>query len=732
MTGGVAGPNGPYFNPDAAAASAAATQRAAELSAQNRNGTSPASDGPWTQYQSAPPPASSAADGPWTQYGSGGDQTAAPHGGTLGYAYAPPETKPPAAAPKSYDTGNPMGDQGGTGGGDLPPGTPLTPLTPPISYGGAPVDWAGLGLTSKPPTQPTPATGTPDKNDPTQYNLGIDSLFPGADSFNNIVHAAYEGGANAPDASDWAPGKTPLGNPGWELGKYIVNPLLAAGAGAYRGLEQALYEAGSVINPAAGRDLAGLLEAFPGGFHDFGLPPADPAYTAARRSVSEVKAAADAVPRNQFMYSDPPQPPQMSPGQVRSAIPPEVTPQVETPPQQIAPPQPGAPTHMYQGPDAVYPVTPTGPEQVFPDGRVYAEVHEPGQPPTWVPKDRVLPQQTNGVPVRQEPPPVPQPEPDVPQPPLPTIPPAPRNALAPDFVGPEAPQPVNALAPQAPQPPAPTQPVAPAATPRTAAEAKQVASQYYTAADKAGGTLTPQFTNRFIDSVAGTAPQTEAGAAVAGVNPITALVDRLQTLRDKPMTLAAAQEVDEGLGNLIDGEYGIKGLSKDGYKLQDIQHSLRDQIANAGEGDTTGGTAGFAALGPARKAWSQAMKMGDLERIQVRAALTDNEATSVKTQVRNIISNPVKARGYTPAELSALKTAANRGAVGSVMHVFGSRLVPLAVGAAGLEHGFMGAVLGGGLSHVGTGFARDLAGHIQQSRLNRAIGVVGRGVPPPP
>ena len=345
--------------------------------------------------------------------------------GEYGYAAAPPETKPPAAAPKSYDTGNPMGDQGGTGGGDLPPGTPLTLLTPPISYGGAPVSWADLGLTSKPPTQPT-----------------------AAEPIGNIIHAAYEGGANAPDASDWAPGKTPLGNPGWQLGKYIVNPLLAAGAGAGRALEQTLYEAGSTINPALGRDLAGLLEAFPGGFHDFGLPPSDPAYTVARRSVAADKAAAEAVPRNQFMYSDPPQPPQMSPSEVHAAIPPEPQPQQLSPLQPVPAPARGQPTHMYQGDEAVYPVTPTGNEQTLPDGRVYAEVHEPGHPPTWVRKDRVLPNQGEGAPVIQPPP---QAVPPVePPPPVPAIPAAPRNALAPDFVGPEetvaapAPQPSSA------------------------------------------------------------------------------------------------------------------------------------------------------------------------------------------------------------------------------------------------------------------------------------------------
>ncbi len=271
-----------------------------------------------------------------------------------------------------------------------------------------------------------------------------------------------------------------------------------------------------------------------------------------------------------------------------------------------------------------------------------------------------------------------------------------------------------------------------AAAPRTSAEAKQVASQYYTAADNAGGTLTPQFTNKFIDSVGSVAPQTEAGAAVTGTNAVTSLVDRLQTLRDKPMTLQAAQEVDEGLSNLIDKEYGVTGLSKDGKKLLDIQGTLRDQINNAGAGDTTGGTAGFDALNTARQAWSQAMKMGDLERIQARAAPTDNPATSIRTQVRNLITNQAKSRGYTPDEIDALTDAANRGTLGGLLHVFGSRLVPIAAGAAGLSHGPWGMLIGAGASHVGTGYLRDWATNIQQNRLSNAIGVVGQGVPPPP
>ena len=284
---------------------------------------------------------------------------------------------------------------------------------------------------------------------------------------------------------------------------------------------------------------------------------------------------------------------------------------------------------------------------------------------------------------------------------------------------------------EGPRPPPPGYVPPPPPPVATSADAKRIAGQYYAAADNAGGTLTPQFVNKFIDSVGSVAPQTEAGAAVTGTNAVTGLVDRMQNLRDQPMTLAAVQEVDEGLSNLIDKEYGVTGLSKDGKKLLDIQGTLRDQINNAGVGDTTGGTTGFDALNTGRQAWSQAMKMGDLERIQERAALTDNPATSIKTQVRNLITNQSKSRGYTPDEVDALTDAANRGTLGGVLHVFGGRLVPMIAGAAGLSHGPVGGLVAAGMTHAGAGYLRDWATSIQQNRLGNAIGVVGQGVPPP-
>ena len=181
------------------------------------------------------------------------------------------------------------------------------------------------------------------------------------------------------------------------------------------------------------------------------------------------------------------------------------------------------------------------------------------------------------------------------------------------------------------------------------------------------------------------------------------------------------------LGDLIDKEFGVKGLSKDGRKLAQIQSTFRDQIENAGPGDVTGGTTGFDALGPARKAWSQAMKMDDLERIQQRADLTDNPATSIKTQIRTLLTNRTRSRGYSPDEIDALKAAADRGLVGGALHVFGSRLLPLAAGAVGLSHGPVSAAIHAAIAQPVGSALRAGADRDREATPQQSDGNIGRG-----
>lgn len=276
------------------------------------------------------------------------------------------------------------------------------------------------------------------------------------------------------------------------------------------------------------------------------------------------------------------------------------------------------------------------------------------------------------------------------------------------------------------------QPAQSTGAPRTSAEAKKIASAFYDRADTAGGQLTPSFTDAFLDKVKSLAPQTPEGIAVAGESPITQLGARLESLRGKPISLQGAQEVSEGLGNLIDKEWSPKGLTKDGKDLLDLQSTFRDSISNAGPGDLVGGSDGFGAWKQGQQAWAQAQKMGDLERIQTRAALSDNPATTVKSGIRTLMSNPTRVRGYSPDEIQALQAAGDRGVLGSALHVFGNRLIPAAAGLAGFgSDGILSGMAAAGVTQGLTTVSRNLAGRLQAGRLQSAMDILGSKVPTP-
>jgi hypothetical protein len=267
----------------------------------------------------------------------------------------------------------------------------------------------------------------------------------------------------------------------------------------------------------------------------------------------------------------------------------------------------------------------------------------------------------------------------------------------------------------------------------TSAGAKRVANYYYKKAEEEGGILTPQFTDRFIDNVNKNLPQTEMGRAVAGESEAAALAKRLQDQRGKPMTLQALQEADEGITGLITKEWGPKGISKDGLRLQETQRGLRDQIMSAGEGDIEGGAAGFDALSKGRRAWSASMLLRDLEAIQERASRTEQPSTSIRTQVRTLLGNASKARWYSPEEIAALEDAAQRGVLGGAFHVAGSRLVPMLAGTIGFStSGPIGALIQGGAAGLVSAGARSVATRLQEGRLGRVSDIVSRRVPVPP
>lgn len=260
--------------------------------------------------------------------------------------------------------------------------------------------------------------------------------------------------------------------------------------------------------------------------------------------------------------------------------------------------------------------------------------------------------------------------------------------------------------------------------------AKSVASGFYKAADDAGGVIdnpAPIF-----DQIRGKDPVTPTEIVLAKTDPVRKFLSDFKDAASSPLTLSDAQGIDEELSNRIDGQFDrINGMSKDGYKLLDAQTKFRQGLAATPPQAVGGGTEGYQAWQNGQAAWQQAMKLQDLERMQARANLTANPATSLSTQVKNYLTS-TRSRSLSDDERTALTNVAQRGVIGDTLHVFGSRLLPFVGTMVGESVGGLpGAAIGAGIGHAGSALIRGANTALKNSKLTNAANIIGKGIPKP-
>lgn len=212
---------------------------------------------------------------------------------------------------------------------------------------------------------------------------------------------------------------------------------------------------------------------------------------------------------------------------------------------------------------------------------------------------------------------------------------------------------------------------------------KATASELFNLADEKGGVLKPEITNKFIQDISEEIPQTQLGKIVAGGDsPVSSLIDRVQNIQNQPMSLKAAQEIDEILGDLAYSNVNpaTGAVNKEGMKFLNIQSKFRNVIEEASEASVVGGKDGFKALKDARKYWSTSLRLRDVEKAIQRGLMTEQPQTGIKNAFKSLY-NSKKISQYSPAEVQAIKNAAEKGILVDVLGTMGSRLNPQLVGA---------------------------------------------------
>ena len=250
---------------------------------------------------------------------------------------------------------------------------------------------------------------------------------------------------------------------------------------------------------------------------------------------------------------------------------------------------------------------------------------------------------------------------------------------------------------------------------------RKASSATYQKATELGGLLKPEATDSWLDNVGKQVmPQTSAGRIVAGADtPVAKVMQRIEGLRGQPLSLDEFQEIDEILGEAIDGEFGIKGLSKQGKKILDIQNSFRDMLENADESMVAGTKEGFEALKEARGLWAKNMKMRDIERIITRAEMSDQPANAMRAGFKTLYNNPNRIKGYSKAEKELIRQGAQDSIPMELLRGTASRLTGIVSGAVGGPKGF---VVGKGLEMGARGIREKVAGQKAQGIVDLISG----------
>lgn len=252
----------------------------------------------------------------------------------------------------------------------------------------------------------------------------------------------------------------------------------------------------------------------------------------------------------------------------------------------------------------------------------------------------------------------------------------------------------------------------------TADDIKAQSHEAYKVADEKGGVLNGWFTNKFLDEANKVKPQTEAGKLIAGDSAAAKVVDKLQSLKNRRLTLNEAQEIDEFLGDTIDSLTELGRVTKQGKKILDIQTSFRNMIDDADASTIAGGKEGFDAWKQGRELWSKQARLRDIEKIITRAEQMENPATGIKTGFRTLYNNPSRLRGFSKVERALIKEAAESGIISDTLRTLGSRLVPIITGAAG---GGLPATVA---AQAGSMASRGLATKIQVGKANKVANTI--------
>lgn len=248
-------------------------------------------------------------------------------------------------------------------------------------------------------------------------------------------------------------------------------------------------------------------------------------------------------------------------------------------------------------------------------------------------------------------------------------------------------------------------------------EIQQMAIQAYDDAAKAGGVIRPDAVNRIIGKAQAIGAKSKGAQRFQGGarDAVDTVVEKMQNLQNRGMTLKDVQEIDDILQDSISKEFVAgAGLTNEGRKISKIRDMFHNAHAELQPRDFIGGSAGFKAWREGDRLFAASSNARQIEGIIENAASADHPAMALKTGFRTLLRNKKNMRGFTPDEVKFIKHAANTGEITDALRTLGSRLNPLL-------HGGISGMDAGATMYGVSRASRELANKAQGMRADKVL-----------
>jgi hypothetical protein len=264
----------------------------------------------------------------------------------------------------------------------------------------------------------------------------------------------------------------------------------------------------------------------------------------------------------------------------------------------------------------------------------------------------------------------------------------------------------------------------------TPEDAMRVYKPQIQAAEASDFRLAPNFTKDWLGSLEDHTTQTPFGKAInPNAPPVEKLIEDLRLGAQAPLeNIKSIQEAEAKIHRAITEQSGPNGDPNLVRQMRQVLQDFRDRYENVSPDQYTGSPEGLEAYQNSVKSYAAVSRLREVQGIIDSTEGNANRANLIASRTNAFLNDKRNIKGWSDDEIAAVRKAADAGYLSELLRTYASRLSGIgAFAVGGLPAAAATVPIQVGLAYG----SRNMAENARIAGLQRAMSVLGQGVPQP-